>query len=137
MPGPATIVPRLPTVGVASPRADAGLTPLLLEDPLMFRTLTAFVVAVAVLVLAGAPLLAEEKEQKLEGKITCAKCDLGVEDSCQTVIKVGEKVYYFDKEAHKKHHAKVCKEPKDGTVTGTVKKDGDKMVVTVKNVEFK
>jgi hypothetical protein len=31
----------------------------------------------------------------------------------------------------------VCKEAKDGTVTGTVKKDGDKMVVTVSKVEFK
>jgi Family of unknown function (DUF6370) len=103
----------------------------------MFRTLTAFVVAVAVLVLAGAPLRAEDKEQKLEGKITCAKCDLGVADSCETVIKVGDKVYYFDKESHKKHHSKVCKEAKDGTVTGTVKKDGDKMVVTVSKVEFK
>ncbi|MBO0697232.1 MAG: hypothetical protein J2P46_02450 [Zavarzinella sp.] len=103
----------------------------------MFRTLTAFVVALAVAVLAGAPLLAEEKEQKLEGKITCAKCDLGVEDSCMTVIKVGDKVYYFDKESNKKHHAKICKEPKDGTVTGTVKKEGDKMVVTVSKVEFK
>jgi Family of unknown function (DUF6370) len=103
----------------------------------MFRTLTAFVVAVVVVVLAGAPLRADDKEQKLEGKITCAKCDLGVEDSCQTVIKVGDKVYYFDKDSHKKHHPKVCKEPKDGTVTGTVKKEGDKMVVHVTKVEFK
>jgi hypothetical protein len=54
-----------------------------------------------------------------------------------TVIKVGDKVYYFDKESHKKHHPKVCKEPKDGVVTGTVKKEGDKMVVTVSKVEFK
>jgi uncharacterized pyridoxamine 5'-phosphate oxidase family protein len=103
----------------------------------MFRTLTAFVVAVVVLVLAGAPLLAEDKEQKLEGKITCAKCDLGTEDSCQTVIKVGDKVYYFDKESGKKYHKEICTTPKDGTVTGTVKKDGDKMVVTVSKVEFK
>ena len=103
----------------------------------MFRTLTAFVVAVVVLVLAGAPLLAEDKEQKLEGKITCAKCDLGTEDSCQTVIKVGDKVYYFDKESGKKYHKEICTTPKDGTVTGKVKKEGDKMVVTVSKVEFK
>jgi len=103
----------------------------------MFRTLTAFVVAVVTAALVGAPLLADEKEQKLEGKITCAKCDLGVADSCQTVIKVGEKVYYFDKEGSKKFHKEICTSPKDGTVTGTVKKEGDKMVVTVSKVEFK
>jgi len=103
----------------------------------MFRTLTAFVVAVVTAALVGAPLLADEKEQKLEGKITCAKCDLGVADSCQTVIKVGEKVYYFDKESGKKYHKEICTSPKDGTVTGTVKKEGDKMVVTVSKVEFK
>jgi Family of unknown function (DUF6370) len=103
----------------------------------MFRTLTAFVVAVVVLVLAGAPLLAQDKEQKLEGKITCAKCDLGTEDSCQTVVKVGDKVYYFDKESGKKYHKEICTSPKDGTVTGKVKKEGDKMVVTVSKVEFK
>ena len=107
----------------------------------MFRTLTAFVMGIALLALTAAPAVAEDakegKEQKLEGKITCAKCDLGEADSCQTVIKVGDKVYYFDKESHKKHHAKVCKESKDGVVTGTVKKEGDKMVVTATKVEFK
>ncbi|HKB02185.1 MAG TPA: DUF6370 family protein [Gemmataceae bacterium] len=103
----------------------------------MFRTLTAFVVAVVVLVLAGAPLLAQDKEQKLEGKITCAKCDLGTEDSCQTVVKVGDKVYYFDKESGKKYHKEICTSPKEGTVTGKVKKEGEKMVVTVSKVEFK
>jgi hypothetical protein len=90
------------------------------------------------LVAFVSPAFAQEaKEQTLDGKITCAKCDLGVADSCQTVIKVGDKVYYFDKEAHKKHHAAVCNESKDGKVTGTVKKDGDKMVVTVTKLEFK
>ena len=107
----------------------------------MFRTLTAFVMGIALLAFAGAPAVAEDakegKEQKLEGKITCAKCDLGTASSCETVIKVGDKVYVFDKESHKKHHAKVCNEAKDGTVVGTVKKEGDKMVVTVKSVEFK
>ena len=55
----------------------------------------------------------------------------------QTVIKVGEKVYYFDKDSNKKYHKDICKEAKDGTVTGTVKKDGDKMVITATKVEFK
>jgi hypothetical protein len=107
----------------------------------MFRTLTAFVVGVALVVFAGTPVVADDtkdaKEQKLEGKITCAKCDLGTEDSCQTVIKVGDKVYYFDKESGKKYHKEICTSPKDGTVTGKVKKEGDKLVVTPSKVEFK
>jgi hypothetical protein len=106
----------------------------------MFRTLTAFVVGLALVAFVGAPVVADEKEDKevkLEGKITCAKCDLAVEDSCHTVIKVGDKVYYFDKDATKKYHKEICTTPKDGTVTGKVKKEGEKMVVTVSKVEFK
>jgi len=105
----------------------------------MFRILSAFVVTGLLLAFVGAPVVAkdEAKEETLKGKITCAKCDLGVTDSCQTVIKVGEKVYYFDKDSNKKYHKDICKEAKDGTVTGTVKKDGDKMVITATKVEFK
>jgi hypothetical protein len=103
----------------------------------MFRTLTAFVLGAILVAFVGTPAFAEDKEEKLEGKITCAKCDLGVADSCQTVIKVGEKVYYFDKESGKKYHKEICTSPKDGTVTGVVKKEGDKMVVTPSKVEFK
>ena len=107
----------------------------------MFRTLTAFVVAITLVAFVGAPVFADKeevaKEQKLEGKITCAKCDLGTADKCATVIKVGDKVYYFDKDGDKKYHAKICTAAMDGTVTGTVKKDGDKMIVTVTKLEFK
>ena len=106
----------------------------------MFRTLTAFAVAMALVAFAGAPANADEKEGKevkLEGKITCAKCDLGEADSCHTVIKVGDKVYYFDKDATKKYHKEICTTPKEGTVTGKVSKDGDKLVVTPTKVEFK
>jgi len=101
--------------------------------------LSAFVVAGLLLAFVGAPVVAkdEAKEETLKGKITCAKCDLGTADKCHTVIKVGDKVYYFDDKATGKYHKEICKEPKDGTVTGTVKKDGDKMVVTVSKVEFK
>jgi hypothetical protein len=106
----------------------------------MFRTLSAFVFGIALIAFVGAPAFADEKdakEQKLVGKITCAKCDLGTADKCATVIKVGEKVYFFDKDGDKKYHAKICTAAMDGTVTGTVKKDGDKMIVTVTKLEFK
>ena len=103
----------------------------------MFRSLTAFVIGAALIAFVGAPAFAEEKEQELKGTITCAKCDLKVADSCATVIKVGEKVYYFDKDSHKKHHDEICKGGKDGMVVGKVTKDGDKLIVTPSKVEFK
>ncbi|HEX3152530.1 MAG TPA: DUF6370 family protein [Gemmataceae bacterium] len=105
----------------------------------MFRILSAFVVAGVMLAFVGAPVVAEEKakEEKLEGKITCAKCDLGLADKCHTVIKVGDKVYWLDEASTKKYHKEICTAAKDGTVTGTVKKDGDKMIVTASKVEFK
>jgi uncharacterized protein DUF6370 len=84
---------------------------------------------------------ADEKEKTLKGTITCAKCDLGVAKACATVIKVkdGDKdvVYYFDSAAHKKYHGDTCKEAKEGTVTGTVSKSGDKMMVKVSKLEYK
>ena len=84
----------------------------------------------------------KEKEQKLKGTITCAKCDLKVEgqDTCATVIKVTKEgkdtVYYFDKKAHGKYHKDVCKKAKKGTVTGTVSEKDDKKIVTVSKLEY-
>lgn len=84
---------------------------------------------------------ADEKETTLKGTITCAKCDLKKEKGCKTVIVVKadkeEKVYYFDKDAHKKYHGDTCTEAKEGSVTGTTGKDGDKLTVKVSKVEYK
>lgn len=102
-----------------------------------------FIAVVAVFVLAGfnTSVIAEDKAEKIEGTVTCAKCDLKKTDSCQTVIvakKDGKEVtYYFDKDSSKKFHGKVCTAPKPGTVTGTVTKDGDMMTIKVTEVEFK
>jgi hypothetical protein len=83
---------------------------------------------------------AEDKEETLKGNITCAKCELKKAKACATVIVVKkddkETVYYFDKDGHKKYHDDICKGGKKGSVTGTVKKDGDKMVVTVKELKY-
>jgi hypothetical protein len=86
----------------------------------------------------------EEKsgeEKTLNGTITCAKCDLKKETVCATVIVVKEDgkqvIYYFDKDSHKKNHPPVCQQPKEGTVTGTVGKDGDKHTIEVTKVQFK
>jgi hypothetical protein len=76
------------------------------------------------------------KEETLKGKITCAKCDLGTADECQTVIKVKDTVYEFDKDSGKKYHKEICKKGKDGTVVGTVSEKDGKKIVKVKEVKF-
>jgi hypothetical protein len=104
----------------------------------MFRVLSALFVVGLLLALVGSPAVAkDDKEETLKGTITCAKCDLKLADKCHTVIKVGDKVYYFDEKSSKDNHKKICTEPKEGTVVGTVKKDGDKLIVTPSKVEFK
>ena len=55
----------------------------------MFRTLTAFAVALALVAFAGAPATADEPRKRArksssKGKITCAKCDLGTADKPAT-----------------------------------------------------
>ena len=106
----------------------------------MIRALTALVLGLAVVGFFAAPTIAEEKkaaEQTFEGKITCPKCDLGEADKCATVLIVKDKKYFFDADSNKKYHSEICKAAKEGKVTGTVKKDGDKMVISVTKLEFK
>ena len=38
--------------------------------------------------------------------------------------------------SHKKDHSKICSEPKQGSVTGTVTDDGKKKTVAVKSLKF-
>ena len=96
-----------------------------------------------VLGLAGFAAADKEEAKTLEGTITCAKCDLKIEGQkkCATVIKVkeGDKevVYWFDADSHEKNHKAICTEPKEGKVTGTIGKDGDKKTIKVTKVEFK
>ena len=85
---------------------------------------------------------AQDKTVTLKGKITCAKCDLGKEATCMTVIVAKDKdkkdvTYYFDTDSSKKYHSKICKEPMEGSVTGTKSEKDGKKIVTVSKVEFK
>jgi RecG-like helicase len=81
------------------------------------------------------------KEVTLMGTITCAKCDLKLQKSCNTVVKVTkdgkDTIYYFDKDSNKKYHKDTCTEAKDGTVTGTVTTKDDKSWITVTKLEYK
>jgi hypothetical protein len=108
-------------------------------------------VVLAILMIFGAGLAltatqagekTDKKEVTLKGRITCAKCDLGVETDCMTVIVYKDKkdnkdiTVYFDKESNKKHHASICTDAKKGTVTGIVKDDDKKKTIAVKTLKF-
>jgi hypothetical protein len=108
----------------------------------MIRKFGLLVLGLAFAALISAPVVAEEKKEvTLEGTITCPKCDLGIADKCGTVIKLKEKdkdvIYTFDADSNKKYHGDICKAPKEGKVTGTVTKDGDKMMISVTKLEYK
>lgn len=107
------------------------------------RLLSIFV-ALAFMVSVVALSQAEEKksvEKTLSGTITCAKCDLKLASKCATVIKVkdGEKdvIYYFAPDSDKKYHKQICTEAKEGTVTGTVSKEGTKNIISVTKLDYK
>ncbi|HXG08602.1 MAG TPA: DUF6370 family protein [Gemmataceae bacterium] len=98
-------------------------------------------VMVALLVFAMvATVYAQEKEATLKGKVTCLKCDLNKADKCTTVIVVKEGgkdvIYQFDADAHKKYHGPICKEGKEGTVTGTVSEKEGKKFIKVNKVDY-
>ncbi len=91
------------------------------------------VVVLSFLALAKAE---DKKEEKLKGTITCAKCDLGESAKCHTVIKVKDKLYWFDVASNKKYHADTCKKAKEGSVTGSVTTKDGKSVIKVSKVEY-
>jgi hypothetical protein len=105
---------------------------------LLMKTVTTILMSAAVAAFASGGFAAEEKETKdktvtLEGTATCAKCDLGTEDQCATVLQVkeGDKTvtYYITGEPDKAFHKKICKSSKEAKATGTVtEKDGKKML---------
>jgi hypothetical protein len=97
--------------------------------------------AVAIVFLGGVQGGEKDKAVTLKGTITCAKCDLGKETTCMTVIVAKDKdkkdvTYYFDKDSSKKYHGKVCTEAKPGSVEGIVTTKDEKSTVKVSKVTF-
>lgn len=100
------------------------------------KTLTSSLMSAALAVFACSAFAADEAKDKtvtLEGTATCAKCDLGTEEKCATVLQVkeGEKTetYYITGEPDKEFHKKICKSAKEAKATGKVsEKDGKKML---------
>ncbi len=79
-------------------------------------------------------------DKTIEGKITCAKCDLKKEAKCATVVVAKEDgkdvVYYFDQTSDKKYHKEICTDPKEGKVTGEVSEKDGKKWIKVSKVDF-
>jgi hypothetical protein len=111
------------------------------EDTMRSLLGSMLLLAAMAILLTGVEAGDKDKTVKLKGTITCAKCDLGKESTCMTVIVAKDKdkkdvVYYFDPAGSKKFHSKICTEAKPGSVEGTVKTEGEKKVITVKTVKF-
>jgi hypothetical protein len=75
----------------------------------------------------------------LEGDLTCAKCGLHEASSCQSVLVVKEDgrdtKYYLAKNAvAAAEHEKVCGGSVPATVTGTVRDEGGRKVLTASTV---
>lgn len=100
-------------------------------------------VALSLLFLSGTQA-GDKKDTKksvtLKGTITCAKCDLGVEKACATVVVAkseGKEItVYFDAASNKKHHGDICTEAKKGTVTGVVTTTGNKKTIAVSALKY-
>ncbi len=93
---------------------------------------------------SGAALFAAETEQTFTGKAMCAKCELKQAEKCTNALQVtgkdGKTTTYVmaDNKVAKDFHGKVCKGTLEGVmVTGTVKKDGDKHVITASKIAAK
>ncbi|MBI3881654.1 MAG: hypothetical protein HY301_16520 [Verrucomicrobia bacterium] len=83
----------------------------------------------------------EAKERTFTGELKCAKCALKESDTCQNVLETEVKgakhnLWLEANEVSKAFHETVCKEPKKATVTGKVKQEGGKMVLTAAKIEL-
>ncbi|MEO7097973.1 MAG: DUF6370 family protein [Luteolibacter sp.] len=100
-------------------------------------------VALSTFVLSSGASAADETKAKpvtLEGTATCAKCDLGTEKECATVLQVkeGDKTvtYNLAGKVDKEWHKKICKTPKEVKATGTVTDKDGKKTLDVTNIEM-
>ena len=85
---------------------------------------------------------AADETRTINGEAMCAKCELQLQDKCQTVIQVkeGDKTvnyYLAANDIAKAFHPTVCHEPAQVTATGTVATVEGKQVLTVTSIEVK
>lgn len=106
------------------------------------KTITTSVLSTALAAFVSTAFAADEakKEVTLAGSATCAKCDLGTEKECASVLQVkeGDKTttYYLSGKADKEWHKNVCKGAKDVKMTGTVSEKDGKKTLDVTKIEM-
>jgi hypothetical protein len=105
------------------------------------RAFLTVVVCFALLVVSAVPVVAQDKDVKLAGNITCAKCGLKIASECATVlvVKDGGKdvIYYIDDKSGKADHKQFCQAAHEGTVTGKVSEKDGKKYITVAKLDLK
>jgi Family of unknown function (DUF6370) len=103
------------------------------------RTLGAWLLGCALVVVVGFNVLGDEKKEEpkkvtLKGTIGCSKCEFKLTDDCGTAIKVKEgdkEVVYLvlDEGKKAKYHGMICTDTKKGSVTGVVGMKGDQKTI--------
>ncbi len=102
------------------------------------------ILAAGLLMAASAPrIFADDSSTPvtLSGLLACGKCTLHICSECQNILQVqkdGKTVNYWltQNSVSKEFHPNIC--TTDGekvTVTGTVKDDGDKQILTASKIE--
>ena len=90
---------------------------------------------------AAVALAADPAPVTLVGAGQCAKCSLGLTDTCQNVVVVtkdGKDQIYFltQNDLSQKFHDNICTETKQIKVVGTVKEVAGKMEITPTSIEL-
>jgi hypothetical protein len=85
---------------------------------------------------------AADEARTITGDAMCAKCELSLQDKCQTVIQVkdGDKttLYYLaGNDVAKAFHKEICKGPAAVTAKGTVETVDGKQVLTASAIDIK
>jgi type 1 fimbria pilin len=92
------------------------------------------------LMLTGIARAADETVT-ISGEAMCAKCELKLQDKCQTVIQVkeGDKTvsyYVAANDVAKAFHPEVCRAPADVKATGTIQTVDGKQILTASSIEL-
>jgi hypothetical protein len=108
------------------------------------KAILSSIISAAFAVTISTAFGADESASKtvtLEGKAMCAKCELGTEKTCTSVLQVkeGDKTdtYYLSGKVDKKWHMNVCKAPKEAKMTGTVSEKDGKKWLDVTDIQLK
>ncbi|MFN0068141.1 MAG: DUF6370 family protein [Limisphaerales bacterium] len=102
------------------------------------KNFLAFLTVAAALTLSAQ---AQEKEKTIKGEGLCLKCELKKADKCQNGIRVkedGKEVLYTleQNDVSKAFHKNICSGTAKVTAVGTVKKDGDKIILVASKIEL-